>query len=203
MSNNQEGRGHGRALLHMSYHIAMELSLTERALRIAAVAHREQVRKEGNIPYIVHPVMIAFDLAKRGFPETVIAAALVHDVLEDTVFPEKQMREELGDEVMDMVHAVTNDDSLSWDEKKKKYIETVRAGSDGAKAVATADKIHNAKSLLAAHKAQGEALWQAFNTGREKKLWFEEAMLHMLQETWEHELVDEYAELVKKMKELV
>lgn len=180
----------------------MELSLIERALRIAALAHKDQVRKEGNTPYIVHPVMVALDLKTRGFSDEIVAAALVHDVLEDTDFSEEQLESELGSSVMEIVRAVTNDDSLSWEQKKLHYIETVRSGSEGAKAVATADKVHNAKSLLAAHKQQGEALWSHFKAGKEMKIWFEKAMLEMLKETWENPLVSEYESLVEEMAAL-
>lgn len=180
----------------------MEPNLIERAARIAVIAHKEQLRKGEDIPYIVHPFMIALLLTSYKFPEVVIAAALVHDVLEDTAFPETQLREEMGEEVMTILRAVTNDDLLPWVEKKKKYIETVRAGSDGAKAVATADKIHNAQSLLVVAAKQGPDVWKHFDAGREKKLWFENAMLSMLQETWQHPLVDDYAALVAEMNKL-
>lgn len=179
------------------------LSLLERAARMAAIAHKDQVRKEGGTPYIVHPFMIALKLAKSGFAESVIAAALVHDVPEDTDVTLEELRNELGDEVADIVASVSNDDSLSWEEKKLKYVETVREGSEGARAVATADKIHNAESLLAAHARLGPVLWEHFNAGRDKKIWFEEKMLEMLKESWQHPLVDEYEALVRKMQNLV
>ena len=146
--------------------------------------------------------MVAFLLQKHGFSEEIVAAGLVHDVLEDTDFLEEKLCKELGEEVCVIVKAVTNDDMLSWEEKKLKYIETVRDGPDGTKAVATADKIHNAHSLLAAYEAQGGRVWEHFNKGKEKKMWFEEAMLAMLKETWRHPLVDEYERLVAEMKQL-
>lgn len=178
-------------------------SLIERAARIAAIAHKDQIRKEGGIPYIVHPFMVARILIIHGFSDSIIAAGLVHDVPEDTAVTAEMLRSELGDDVADIVIAVTNDDTLSWEQKKLAYIESVRNSSEGAKAVATADKIHNAESLLAAHALHGEALWDHFNTGRDKKIWFEEEMLKMLKETWEHPLVDEYETLVKKIQNLV
>jgi (p)ppGpp synthase/HD superfamily hydrolase len=177
-------------------------NLLEKAVRIAAVAHKNQMRKEADVLYITHLIQVALILAKHGFSDTTIAAGLVHDTVEDTDVTLDQLRSELGKEVADIVAAVTNDDTLSWEEKKKKYIETVRAGSVEVKAVATADKIHNAESLIRAHAEQGTALWAHFNAGREKKLWFEEAMLAMLQETWQHPLVSEYALLVANMKAL-
>jgi (p)ppGpp synthase/HD superfamily hydrolase len=179
------------------------LTLLERAARMAAFAHKDQVRKEGGTPYIVHPFMIALKLTASGFPEPVIAAALVHDVPEDTSVTADELRAELGDEVADIVHAVTNDDTLSWEDKKLAYIESVRQGPEGAKAVATADKIHNAESLIAAHARFGTELWTHFNAGKDKKIWFEEKMLEMLKASWDHPLVGEYEALVARMRTLV
>ena len=177
-------------------------TLIDTAVKIATIAHRAQKRKQEDVPYIMHPVSVALLLSRHGFRDEVVAAALVHDVLEDTDFPESELRKEMGKEVMALVDAVTNDDSLPWEEKKLTYIETVRAGGEGAWAVATADKIHNAEDLLHSYEKQGPALWEHFKRGKEKKLWFEEEMLTMLRETWNHPLVDEYAGLVEKMKAL-
>ena len=180
----------------------MKTGLTEKAIRIAVFAHGGKTRKGDNLPYIIHPFMVALKLAKYNFPETVIAAALAHDVLEDTDYPEKKLRAELGDGVLQIVKAVTNDDSLSWEEKKKNYVKTVRNGPDGAKAIAVADKIHNLESLLIAYAEQGPELWKKFNRGKEQKLWFENEVLKMLKETWQHPLIDEYENLLKQEKQL-
>lgn len=174
----------------------------ENAIRIAVLAHKDQVRKDEPVPYISHLIGVALILSQHDFPDEVIAAGLTHDVLEDTEYPAGELRAGIGDAAYAIVEAVTNDDSLLWEAKKQKYIDTVRAGSDEAKAVATADKIQNAESLLRAHAREGAAVWKHFNAGREKKLWFENAMLAMLQETWRHPLVDEYAALVAKMNAL-
>jgi (p)ppGpp synthase/HD superfamily hydrolase len=180
----------------------MEATLLEKAARMAAVAHQGQMRKDGPYPYIEHLIAVALLLSKHGFSDVIIAAGLAHDMVEDTPVTAEEVRRELGDEVADIVASVTNDPTLPWMEKKKKYIESVRAGSDGAKAVATADKIANARSLIVAYAALGDGVWSYFNSGRENKEWFEGAMLQMLRETWEHPLVDEYAKLVGEMKAL-
>ncbi len=176
--------------------------IVENAALLAIRAHAGQTRKEGETPYVVHPFMVALELARYGFPESVVAAGLTHDVLEDTEIGVDELRTIVGDEALEIVQTLTHNDSLPWEEKKKAYIEAVRNGSESAKAVSAADKIHNAKSLLAAHDKQGSELWKHFNAGKKKKLWFEEAMLAMLQETWKHPLVDEYASLVEQMKAL-
>lgn len=180
----------------------MNINIIETALRIAIEAHKSQIRKGDDQPYIIHPVMVALKLVKHNFPDEVIAAALTHDVLEDTDYPEDKLREELGDDVLEIIKAVTNDQSLPWEEKKKKYVETVRNGSEGAKAVALADKIHNLESLFIAHEKQGPALWKRFNRGKDQKIWFENEVLKMLKDTWEHPMIEEYEYLLEKENKL-
>ena len=177
-------------------------NIIEKVTRIAVEAHKNQVRKADNSPYIIHPFMVALKLQKYNFEDEVIAAALTHDVLEDTDYPEEKFREELGDEVYKIVKAVTNDDSLVWEEKKKQYIETVRNGPEGAKAVCIADKIHNLECLLIAYNEQGKEVWKKFNRGKDKKVWFETEVLKMLKDTWQHPMIDEYETLVEEEKKL-
>jgi (p)ppGpp synthase/HD superfamily hydrolase len=178
----------------------MGVCVIEKAIVVSVTAHHNQIRKLDNTPYIVHPFMVALKLAKYGFPDAVIAAALTHDVLEDTEYGEEKLKAELGEEVLGIVKAVTNDNSLSWEDKKRKYVETVRNGPEGAKAVAVADKIHNLEDLIAAHATQGPQVWKKFNRGKEQKFWFEDEVLKMLKQTWKHPLIDEYEALIKKGK---
>lgn len=176
--------------------------LLEKAFRMALEGHALQKRKGEETPYITHPVGVALILARYGFEEEVIAAGFAHDLVEDTNYTEKDLREELGDTVTDIVMSVTNSATLSWKDKKEAYIESVKEGSVGAKAVSVADKVHNAESLIARYRDIGTRLWSDFNASREDKLWFEEAMLSMLKETWSHPLVDEYEALVTEMRTL-
>lgn len=174
------------------------MTLTDKALRMAFAAHEGQMRHEG-IPYITHPVAVALIVARHGFPEEAVAAALVHDVLEDTKVTESEMHQELGDAVTDIVKTVSYDHSLPWRQQRERYIEAVRAAGDNAKAVSLADKIHNAQSLINLHEAGGPAIWSKFHTTREEKLWFEEEMLKMLKISWNHPLIGEYEALVAKL----
>ncbi|MBU6323784.1 MAG: bifunctional (p)ppGpp synthetase/guanosine-3',5'-bis(diphosphate) 3'-pyrophosphohydrolase [Patescibacteria group bacterium] len=177
-------------------------ALIEKAMLLAMRAHEGQKRKEGDTPYIVHPVEVALILARHGFPEDVLAAALVHDTVEDTSVTLEDVRRELGDGIAKLVAPVTHDDSLPWEEKKHAYLESVRNAPEDVKAISVADKIANAKSLIAAAGEQGAAVWRHFNRGRDKKLWFEHAVLDMLRESWQNPLVDEYAKLVDTLDTL-
>jgi len=137
---------------------------------------------------------------KYNFSDEVIAAALVHDILEDTDISEQELRDNLGNGVVDLVKMVTNDNFLSWEDKKNKYIETVRNGSEEAKAISIADKIHNAENFLFTYNQIGSEIWKKFSRGKEKKMWFEEEMLKMFKETWSHPMINEYEKLVEQMQ---
>jgi (p)ppGpp synthase/HD superfamily hydrolase len=167
-----------------------------------AEAHKEQKRKSDDSPFIVHPLMVALKLAKAGFNDIVIAAALTHDVLEDTNFPEERLQKELGEDVFKIVKTVSEDKTLAWEDRKQRYIEAVRNGSEEVKAVSIGDKIHNLESLLIAYSQIGEAVWEKFNRGKDKKIWFERAMLDIFRTSWKHPLIDEYAELVAEIDTL-
>ncbi len=178
------------------------MTLVEKALRLSVEAHKNQIRKGDSSPYIVHPVTVALMLRQHGFSDEVVAAGLVHDVLEDTSVLADTLRAELGEEVFEIVRTVSEDKSLAWEERKKNYIEAVRQGSDEAKAVSIADKIHNVESMLNAYAKEGDVLWQKFSRGKDKQLWFEEEMLAMLKASWQHPLLQIYGVLVERMRTL-
>ena len=157
----------------------------EIALMMALRHHKGQIRKADGNQYIIHILEISkllYDNGGMNKDRELIAASLCHDLLEDTKCPESEIEEWCGKEVLRIVKAVTNDDSLSWEEKKLKYIRDVKAGGEKAMMVCLADKIVNLRSLLDAHKDQGDEVWKHFNRGREDKLWFENAVLAMLKE---------------------
>jgi len=168
------------------------MTLTEQAMRLALIAHAGQVRKNDDSPYIVHPVMVAMLLQREGFSEEVIAAGLTHDVLEDTQVTAEELRSVIGDEALSYVQAVSEDQALSWEARKERYVQTVAAGPDGAKAVSIADKIHNAESVLRDYEVKGAAVWAVFHRGKEKKLWFEEMLYKEVSAVWQHPLLDQY-----------
>lgn len=177
-------------------------TLAEKALQIALAAHAKQVRKIDHSPYIVHPIMVAMKLARYGFRDEVVAAALVHDVLEDTQYGRDALVEALGEEVVLLVDAVSEDKSLPWEDRKRLYIETVRAATDEVKAISASDKIHNAESLIDGYEKVGSDMWQNFTRTREQQLWFQHEMLAMLQSSWKHPLVEEYADVVAQLQML-
>ena len=88
------------------YHPSTDISLIEKAYKVAYKAHEGQVRKSGEA-YIIHPLCVAIILAELELDKETIAAGLLHDVLEDTVMTNEQMKEEFGEEVLLLVDGVT------------------------------------------------------------------------------------------------
>ena len=105
---------------------------------------------------------------------------------------EEQLRVELGDDVVSYVTAVSEDTSLQWGERKERYVASVAAASEGAKAVCIADKIHNAESVISDYAQKGKSVWVPFNRGKAKKLWFEDLVYSEVSKTWQHPLLDRY-----------
>ena len=178
------------------------MTLTEKALQIAITAHTGQVRKSDDTPYIAHPVMVALMLKEYGFDEVVIAAALVHDVLEDTAFGREKLVAELGEEVVQVVDAVSEDTSLEWEKRKELYVQAVAEATEAVKAVSIADKIHNAESIIDFHATKGKEAWTVFNRGKEQKLWFENLVYTEVSRTWSHPMLERYRTLIDVMEGL-
>lgn len=130
--------------------------LVLRAARFAARKHRDQRRKgvDGE-PYINHPLDVAHVLWAEGDvhdPE-VIAAALLHDTLEDTQTTLLELRGEFGERIASLVAEATDERSLDWRSRKKLQVSRARTASEGARLVKLADKICNLRSLLASPPA--------------------------------------------------
>ena len=88
------------------YHPSTDISMIEKAYKIASEAHQGQVRKSGE-PYIIHPLCVGIILAELELDKETIVAGLLHDVLEDTTMTEKEMADIFGEEVLLLVDGVT------------------------------------------------------------------------------------------------
>lgn len=178
------------------------MNLIEKALRVATVAHTDQVRKSDGSPYIVHPVMVGMMLKEYGFPDAAVAAGICHDVLEDTTVPRDVLVKELGEDVVRMIDGVSEDKALPWEERKVAYVNAVAVADEGTKAVSIADKIHNAESIIADFEHKGPAVWDVFNRGKEKKLWFESLVYAEVAKSWSHPLLDRYKRAIEHLETL-
>jgi GTP pyrophosphokinase len=126
-----------------------DLSVIERAYTVAERAHRGQKRRSGE-PYITHPIAVAQILAELGVAPVAIAAALLHDTVEDTEYTLEQLTEEFGDEIAMLVDGVTKLDKVKYGDSAQ--AETVRkmvvAMSKDIRVlvIKLADRLHNART---------------------------------------------------------
>lgn len=119
------------------------------ALEFAAIAHRGQLRKfPGNVPYISHLAAVALILSKAGYPDNVVIAGILHDILEDTSFKSEDLEKNFGREVLAMVLRVSENKSLPWADRKHQYLEQLKDASEHAKAISAADLLSNRLSNL-------------------------------------------------------
>ena len=127
-----------------------DLALLFRALAFAAHKHRDQRRKDAEAsPYINHPIALAEVLAGEGgiADVEVLAAALLHDTIEDTATTAEELRAEFGGRIAAMVEEVTDDQSLPKADRKRLQIEHAAGLSPAAKLVKLADKICNLRDV--------------------------------------------------------
>lgn len=154
----------------------------EAALRFAAVAHRGQVRKSSDTPYVQHVVAVAWILDRAGFGEDVQVAGLLHDVVEDTPTTLDEVDAAFGPEVARIVGYCTEvkldaeGRKRPWADRKADHLAALAGAPIEARAVALADKLHNLTSL--AHDlARGVDAWSAFNADRDRVLGYYRAAL--------------------------
>lgn len=129
--------------------------VVEHAIRLAAVAHQSQKRKSSGISYIAHPMSVCLILTKAGFhDEDILAAAVLHDVVEDTDFTIEQLTEHFSEKVIQYVGEMTEQkeshsgEKRSWQDRKQDHIEVMQQATPGARAIELADKLHNLEAML-------------------------------------------------------
>ena len=126
-----------------------DTSVVERAFEVAERAHKGQLRKSGD-PYITHPVAVAEILLDFGLDANSIAAALLHDTVEDTSYSQESLRKDFGPEVASLVDGVTKLDRLTYGPTAE--AETVRkmvvamAKDIRVLVIKLADRLHNART---------------------------------------------------------
>ena len=158
--------------------------LVRGALEQARRDHAGQVRNgSGGMPYVRHPISVAALLDERGYRDEVLAAALLHDVVEDSDTGLDELREKFGEEVAGMVGALTDDESIEeYRERKAEHRERVAAAGDEALAIYGADKLTNSRTLRAAYAEEGDAVRDEFKVPLELKTEIWEADLALLRE---------------------
>ena len=176
--------------------------LIQRAINRASELHHDQKRRIGGLPFIVHPFSVGFILSRYTDNDQIIAAGLLHDVLEDVSgYTESDMTREFGPEVVRIVKEVTEDknpdDSIetnrsTWEKRKTNYLTHLKTDSFEGLMVCCADKIHNLQSMLEAHRDLGDAIWSRFNAPKVQLIWFHKEVMTTLTASLHNDILTEY-----------
>jgi (p)ppGpp synthase/HD superfamily hydrolase len=149
----------------------------DRAVAYARQRHHTQTRKGTDIPYVAHLLATAALALEAGGDENAAIAALLHDTLEDrqhTGVTFEELDQEFGPTVARIVRECSDtedDPKRPWRQRKVRYIDSLRGHDADTLLVASADKLHNARSILADYREIGEALWERFNPDSDQ-LWY-------------------------------
>lgn len=156
--------------------------LVRDALETARRAHAGQLRRGSDgRPFIDHPIAVAELLIGHRFSDEVLAAALLHDVVEKSQIDGGEVRERFGDVVADLVEALTEDESIpSYEERKEEHRQRVAAADPAAQAIFAADKLTNVAMLREAYALIGEGVSEELAVSLDLKIYIWEADLEML-----------------------
>lgn len=177
------------------------------ALILAAVAHRNQLRKGSDLPYIAHPVHVSVILIQHGFGEDMAIAGLLHDVVEDTDVPIEAIRAEFGPEIARLVAAVSETKTadgveLPWEQRKAEKLAHLRAGGPDVAALKAADAIHNARSIVADLRRVGPGVWARFKRGPQQTVEYYQAISAAVRaKLGEHAIASELEEAVEALEQ--
>lgn len=147
----------------------LNTDLLDRAIIFAVKAHAGTERRGKGFPYIVHP-MEAVEIVSTITPDQeLLAAAALHDVVEDTGISADDLRREFGDRIADLVVAESDvftegvSEEDSWHARKRAAIERLSHASRDAKIVAMGDKLSNMRAIARDYAVQGDKLWSIFH----------------------------------------
>lgn len=174
------------------------------ALTYATVLHANQVRKGSGVPYIAHLLGVASIALEYGANEDEAIAALLHDAIEDQggAATREEIRRRFGDTVTEIVDGCTDAETIPkppWRQRKETYIAHIPTATRSVLFVSSADKLHNARSILQDYRVLGEAVWERFQGGREGTLWYYRALVEAFRKTGSTPLIEELERVVSQL----
>ncbi len=161
----------------------------EDALVYAARLHATQRRKgSGGVPYISHLLAVTSLALENGADEDTAIAALLHDAVEDQggAATREEIRHRFGAAVVAIVDGCSDTDVMPkppWRARKEAYLHHLPHASDAVRLVSVCDKVHNARSLLADLRVDGEAVWEFFKGKREGTIWYYRSLVSIYRQT--------------------
>lgn len=177
---------------------------TTKAVKFAAKAHDGMYRKRDKVPYILHPMEAAAVTGTITNDEDVIAAALLHDVVEDAGITLEEIREQFGERVALLVASETEDkreelpSEETWDIRKQESLKVLRDAEDEGVAILwLGDKLANIRSFYRHWRIDGDRIWQDFNQkDARKQAWYYRSIASYTSQLKDTAAWQEYNELV-------
>ena len=148
----------------------LNTDVLDRAIIFAVKAHSGTERRGKGYPYIVHPMEAVEIVATMTSDQELLAAAALHDTVEDTDVTLEQIRTEFGDRVADLVAAESDEipagvsEEESWHSRKQAAIDRLSEAGREAKMVALGDKLSNMRAIARDYAVRGDALWDLFHS---------------------------------------
>lgn len=148
----------------------LDTILFDRATRFAVEAHAGTERRGKGFPYIIHPMEAAAIVATITPDPEILAAAILHDVVEDTDCTVDELRREFGDRIAELVASESEDpmadlsEEASWHARKQAAIDRLAQAPHDAKIVAMGDKLSNMRAIARDHEQIGDEIWNLFHT---------------------------------------
>ena len=153
----------------------IDTNLLDRAIIFAVKAHHNTERRGKGFPYIVHPMEAVEIVATITSDQELLAAAVLHDVIEDTDVTVEELRAEFGNRIAELVHAESDQfiegisETDSWHDRKQAAINRLAAASYDAKIVAMGDKLSNMRAIARDYAIKGDELWKIFHVTDKKQ----------------------------------
>ena len=147
----------------------LNTDLLDRAIIFAVKAHAGTERRGKGFPYIVHPMEAVEIVATITPDQELLAAAALHDVIEDTDISADELRAEFGDRIANLVVAESDvfpegvSEEDSWRARKQAAIDRLAAAPRDAKIVAMGDKLSNMRAIARDYAVKGDELWKIFH----------------------------------------
>lgn len=185
------------------------LPLYEKAVVFATIAHQSATRKGSRIPYLSHPVEAAAIVAEMTDDQELIAAAVLHDVVEDTDVTLQELRKIFGERIAFYVGGESEDKrrdlppESTWVLRKQETIDFLRERADcNAKMLALADKLSNLRSISRDVEKVGDRLWDRFHQ-KDKAMhgWMYRQIAEALRDLEGYSVWKEYDWLIRKVFE--
>ncbi len=184
----------------------MDTSILDRAIVFAVNAHQGTERRGKGFPYIVHPMEAVEIVATMTTDQELLAAAVLHDTVEDTDVTLDDIRREFGERVAKLVEEESDvfidgvSEADSWHERKQAAIDRLAQASREAKMVALGDKLSNARIIYRDFVQKGNELWNIFHvTDVKEHEWHYRGLAESLKELEGSFAYSEFTDLINKI----